>query len=35
MVSGAKVFEMVGNAADSNEGPRFVLRASRIANQEI
>jgi hypothetical protein len=35
MVSGAKVLEMVGNAADSNEGPRFVLRASRIANQEI
>jgi hypothetical protein len=30
IVSGAKVLEMVGNAADSNEGP-----ASRIANQEI
>jgi adenylate cyclase len=35
MVSGAKVLEMLGNAADSNDGPRFVLRASRIANQEI
>jgi adenylate cyclase len=35
IVSGAKVLEMVGNAADSNEGPRFVLRASRIANQEL
>ena len=35
IVSGAKVLEMVGNAADSNEGPRFVLRASWIADQEI
>jgi hypothetical protein len=35
IVSGSKVMEMVGNAADSNEGPRFVLRASTIANPEI
>ena len=30
IVSGAKVVEMVGNAADANRGPRFVLRSSTI-----
>jgi class 3 adenylate cyclase len=35
IVAGSKVLEMVGNAADSNQGPRFVLRGGTIANPEI
>ncbi len=31
---GAKVLEMVGNAADSNSGPRFMLRESTIADPD-
>jgi hypothetical protein len=31
IVSGARVLEMLGNAADSNQGPRFLLRDSTIA----
>ena len=31
IASGAKVLEMVGNAADSNDGPRFVLQGGTIA----
>jgi len=30
IVNGARVLEMVGNAADSNAGPRFVLRDATI-----
>jgi len=32
IVDGAKVIEMVGNAADGNAGPRFVLRGGKIGN---
>jgi hypothetical protein len=32
IVNGANVLEMVGNAADSNQGPRFLLRRSTIAD---
>jgi parallel beta-helix repeat protein len=31
IVEGATVVEMVGNAADSNQGPRFMLRGGTIA----
>ena len=34
IVAGAEVEEMYGNAADGNAGPRFVLRASKIAPQK-
>lgn len=32
IINSAKVLEMVGNAADSNKGPRFMLRRSTIAD---
>lgn len=32
--NGAKVFEMVANVADSNQGPRFILRRSTIADPD-
>jgi len=32
IVSGAAILEMVGNAADGNEGPRFLLRDGTIAD---
>jgi class 3 adenylate cyclase len=35
IVSGSKVLEMVGNAADSNHGPRFVLRGGSIAGPDV
>jgi hypothetical protein len=31
IVDGAKVLEMVGNASDANQGPRFMLRDGTIA----
>ncbi|MFQ5844698.1 MAG: DUF1565 domain-containing protein [Planctomycetota bacterium] len=34
IVAGAEVGEMVGNAADSNQGPRFLLRGGKIADPE-
>lgn len=34
IVNGAKVLEMVGNVADSNRGPRFMLRDSTIADPD-
>ena len=34
IVSDSKVLEMVGNAADSNQGPRFVLRGGSIADPD-
>ncbi|MBW1859782.1 MAG: right-handed parallel beta-helix repeat-containing protein [Deltaproteobacteria bacterium] len=33
-VDGATVVEMIGNAADGNQGPRFMLRGSTIAGHE-
>jgi hypothetical protein len=35
IVSGSKVLEMVDNAADSNQGPRFVLRGGTIAEPDV
>ncbi|MHC4960181.1 MAG: right-handed parallel beta-helix repeat-containing protein [Planctomycetota bacterium] len=34
VVDGAKVLEMLGNAADGNAGPRFLLRGGTIAGLE-
>jgi parallel beta-helix repeat protein len=34
IVDGATAVEMVGNAADSNQGPRFMLRGGTIAGHE-
>lgn len=33
-VDGARVVEMIGNAADGNQGPRFMLRGGTIAGHE-
>jgi parallel beta-helix repeat protein len=33
-VKGAKVVEMIGNAADSNMGPRFMLHGSTVAGHD-
>jgi hypothetical protein len=34
IIKGAMIMEMVGNAADSNMGPRFMVRRSTIAEPD-
>jgi parallel beta-helix repeat protein len=34
IINGAKVLEMLGNAAYANRGPRFMLRDSTIADPD-